>query len=214
MGNAGGREGFIVPQTVPALMGENAGPCSRSCVPTLASTLLLTLLLAVGLVFFLRAASKDRTTVVEVHSPRPALEVLEGLTGWLTQRGCRTETGDPDRSLLRFRGEVGASAPLALLLSLLGAVGAACLGLVVRQVLPQLGWWPLLLAALGPAAGLIYRRRASRAETFELRLIDDRSEPGSTLRLRAHRDELIAIETELGPTLDLASDGRLLSSPI
>jgi hypothetical protein len=37
---------------------------------------------------------------------------------------------------------------------------------------------------------------------------------GSTLRLRAHRDELIAIERELGPGLQLASDGSLLSSPI
>jgi hypothetical protein len=180
-------------------------------MPTLASTLLLTLLLAVGLVFFLRAASKDRTTVVEVHSPRPALEVLEGLSSWLTSRGWRTEAGDPDRSLLRFRGEVGASAPL----SLLGAVGAACLGLVIRQLLPQLGWWPLVLALLGPAAGLIYQRRAKRAESFELRLIEaDASRGGSTLRLRAHRDELIAIETELGASLQLASDGRLLSSPI
>jgi len=35
------------------------------------STLLLTLLLAIGLVFFLRAASKDRTTVVDVRSSRP-----------------------------------------------------------------------------------------------------------------------------------------------
>jgi hypothetical protein len=184
-------------------------------MPTLASTLLLTLLLAVGLVFFLRAASKDRTTVVEVHSPRPALEVLEGLSSWLTSRGWRTEAGDPDRSLLRFRGEVGASAPLTLLLSLLGAVGAACLGLVIRQLLPQLGWWPLVLALLGPAAGLIYQRRAKRAESFELRLIEaDASRGGSTLRLRAHRDELIAIETELGASLQLASDGRLLSSPI
>ncbi len=183
-------------------------------MPTLASTLLLTLLMAVGLVFFLRAASKDRTTVVEVHSPRPALEVLEGLSAWLTSRGWRTETGDPERSLLRFRGEVGASTPLAVLLSLLGAVGAACLALVIRQLLPQLGWWPLLLALLGPAAGLLYRRRAERAETFELRLLDGDSALGSTLRLRAHRDELIAIETELGATLQLASDGRLLSSPI
>jgi hypothetical protein len=186
----------------------------QALMPTLASTLLLTLLMAVGLVFFLRAASKDRTTVVEVHSPRPALEVLEGLSGWLTERGWRTETGDPAINLLRFRGEVGASTPLALLLSLLGSVGAACLGLVIRQVLPQLGWWPLLLALLGPAAGLIYRRRAERAETFELRLIEADTNQGSTLRLRAHRDELIAIETELGPTLQLASDGRLLSSPI
>jgi hypothetical protein len=183
-------------------------------MPTLASTLLLTLLLAVGLVFFLRAASKDRTTVVEVHSPRPALEVLDGLAAWLIRRGWRSSGGDPERNLLCFQGTVGSSAPLALLLSLLGTLGAACLGLVLRQVLPMLGWWPLLLALAGPAAGLLYRRRAERPETFELRLLGEEAGAGSTLRLRAHRDELIAIETELGPSLQLASDGRLLSSPI
>ena len=32
------------------------------------STLLLTLLMAIGLVFFLRDASKDRTTVLEMRS--------------------------------------------------------------------------------------------------------------------------------------------------
>ena len=55
--------------------------------PALGSTLLLTLLLAVGLVFFLRAASKDRTTVVEVRSSRPPLEVLPVMADWLQQRG-------------------------------------------------------------------------------------------------------------------------------
>jgi len=88
---------------------------------------------------------------------------------------------------------------------------------VLRQLLPGLGWWPLLLALLGPAAGLIYRRRAARPESLELRLIEDAcggQSQGSTLRLRAHRDELIAIEQELGPLLELASDGALLSSPI
>ena len=109
---------------------------------------------------------------------------------------------------------MGSSATLALLLSLLGAVGAACLGLVLRQLWPLLGWWPLLLALLGPGAGLLYRRRAERAEILELRLIEDPQRSGSTLRLRAHRDELIAIENELGQSLQLASDGRLLSSPI
>jgi len=184
-------------------------------MPTLGSTLLLTLLLAVGLVFFLRAASKDRTTVVEVHSPRPAIEVLEGLTGWLTDRGWLTDSGDPERQLLRFRGQVRASQALAVLLSLLGGAGAACLGLVLRQVLPALGWWPLLLGLLGPAAGLLYMRRAARGESLELRLMSDASPSGgSTLRLRAHRDELIAMEVELGPRLQLASDGSLLSSPI
>ncbi len=180
----------------------------------LGSTLLLTLLLTIGLVFFLRAASKDRTTQVEVHSPRPALEVLDGLSQWLQRRGWQPEAGDPERRTLRFRGQVGASTPLALLLSLLGAVGAACLGLVLRQLLPSLSWWPLLLALLGPLAGVVYRQRAARQELVELRLISPDDAAGSSLRLRAHRDELIALELELGPRLQLASDGGLLSSPI
>ena len=105
-------------------------------MPTaLASTLLLTLLLAVGLVFFLRAASKDRTTVVEVRSSKPPLVVLPALTEWLQQRGWRQEATNPDRRLLRFSGQVEASGLLAVLLSLLGGVGAGCLGLVLRQLL-------------------------------------------------------------------------------
>jgi hypothetical protein len=180
----------------------------------LVSTLLLTLLLAVGLVFFLRAASKDRTTVVEVRSSRPPLEVLPAMADWLQQRGWIAEESQPERRLLRFRGQVQASAALALLLSLLGAVGAGSLGLVIRQLLPQLGWWPLLLVGLGPLAGVIYRRRAARSETVELRLISHDLATGSALRLRAHRDELIALEQEMGPQLGLFSDGNLLSSPI
>jgi hypothetical protein len=181
---------------------------------TVGSTLLLTLLMSVGLVFFLRAASKDRTTVVEVHSPRPPLDVLEGLSQWLQERGWQAEAGDPERRLLRFRGTVASSLPLALLLTLLGGVGGACLGLVLRQLLTSLGWWPLLLTLLGPLAGWIYRRRAARQEEVELRLISDDGAPGSSLRLRAHRDELIALELEMAPRLQLSSDGSLLSSPI
>jgi len=118
--------------------------------PALASTLLLTLLLAVGLVFFLRAASKDRTTVVEVRSSRPPLEVLPAMAEWLQQRGWIAEEANPERRLLRFRGQVQASGALAVLLSALGAIGAGSLGLVVRQLLPALGWWPLLLVGLVP----------------------------------------------------------------
>ena len=181
---------------------------------TTGSTLLLTLLMSVGLVFFLRAASKDRTTVVDVHSPQPALDVLNGLSQWLLERGWHAEAGDPERRLLRFRGTVASSLPLALLLSLLGGVGGACLGLVIRQLLIIPAWWPLLLTLLGPLAGWVYRRRAARQEEVELRLISDDTALGSTLRLRAHRDELIALELELAPRLQLSSDGSLLSSPI
>ncbi|EAR19049.1 cofactor assembly of complex C subunit B [Synechococcus sp. W2B2] len=178
------------------------------------STLLLTLLLGIGLIFFLRAASKDRTTIVEVHSPRPPLEVLEGLDQWLKQRGWNRHGGDADRCLLEYRGRVESSSALALLLSVLGTVGAGSLGLVIRQVNAGLGWWPLLIASLGPLAGWVYTRRARREEGLQIRLVETEATEGSTLRLQAHRDELIALELALAGPLQLASDGALLSSPI
>gem|GEM_PF-108173 len=178
------------------------------------STLVLTLLLAIGLVFFLRAASKDRTTVVDVHSPRHPVDVLEGLVAWLQARGWKPTAKDPQRQVLRFTGEVRASLPLSILLSLLASLGAGSLALVLHQLLPQLGLLVWALPLLGPLAGWLYWRRASRSEILELRLLQDPDNGGSALRLRAHRDELIAMETELGPALGLASDGRLLSSPI
>ena len=181
---------------------------------TQTSTLLLTLLLAIGLVFFLRAASKDRTTVVEVHSPKPALEVMEGLCTWLESRGWIRDGGDAERCLLEYRGRVASSNPLAVLLSLLGGVGAGCLGLVLRELNPSLGWWPVSLILLGPLAGWVYSRRAARQEGIQIRLIEPAPQEGSTLRLRAHRDELIALELALGEPLELASDGSLLNFPI
>ncbi len=179
------------------------------------SVLLLTFLLAIGLVFFLRAASKDRTTVVDVHSSLPPLEVLNAVSIWLEQRGWKNNGGDADRQVLRFQGSVASSGTLAVLLSIFGALGSACLGLVIRQLYPLLGWWPLLLAILGgPLAGFIYRRRAARVESLELRLVSSAESNESVLRIRAHRDELIAMELELSKKLDLSSDGSLLSSPI
>ena len=64
------------------------------------------------------------------------------------------------------------------------------------------------------ATGLVYTRRAARTEALELQLLPAPEGEGSAIRLRAHRDELIAIELELAETLQLASDGSLLSSPI
>jgi hypothetical protein len=122
--------------------------------------------------------------------------------------------GDAERQVLRFKGKVASSQPLAVLLSVLAAIGSACFGLVLRQLAPQLHWWPLLLIGLGPLAGAVYTRRAARTEALELQLLPAPEGDGSAIRLRAHRDELIAIELELAETLQLASDGSLLSSPI
>ena len=113
------------------------------------SVLLLTILLAIGLVFFLRAASKDRTTVVDVSSPLPPLDVLNGVSSWLKNRGWQADGGAADRQVLRFQGNVEASGALAIFLSIYGGVGSACLGLVLRQLYPWLGGWPFLLFLVG-----------------------------------------------------------------
>ncbi len=179
------------------------------------STLFLTILLTIGLVFFLRAASKDRTTVVDVQSPLPPLEVLNGLSFWLEERGWKRNGGDVEEKLLLFNGSVASSTFLAIFLSFLGGLGSASLGLVLIQLYPALSWWPLLLAAIGaPLAGYIYRIKSKREESLELKLLSSELSNISILRIKAHRDELIAIQLELSESLQLSSDNSLLSSPI
>ena len=179
------------------------------------STLFLTILLAIGLVFFLRAASKDRTTVVDVKSPLPPLEVLNGVSCWLEERGWKKNGGNIEERLLLFHGSVASSNFLAIFLSCLGGLGSACLGLVLIQLYPSLSWWPLLLAAIGaPLAGMIYRIKSKREESLELKLLSSELSNISILRIKAHRDELIAIQLELSDNLKLSSENSLLSSPI
>ena len=179
------------------------------------STLLLTILLAIGLVFFLRAASKDRTTVVDVQSPLPPLEVLNGISFWLEDRGWKRNGGNVEEKVLLFNGSVSSSLFLVIFLSFLGGLGAACLGLVLIQLYPVLSWWPLLLAAIGaPLAGFVYRIKSKREESLELKLVSSELSNISILRIKAHRDELIAIQLELSERLELSSENALLSSPI
>ena len=62
---------------------------------------------------------------------------------------------------------------------------------------------------------MIYFKKSSREEKFELRLVDrDDNEEKTLIRLRAHRDELISLENELSDRLNLKSDGSLFKTPI
>ncbi len=179
------------------------------------STLFLTILLAIGLGFFLRAASKDRTTIVDVKSPLPPLEVLKGISFWLEERGWTNNGGNVEEKLLIFNGNVASSKFLVIFLSCLGGLGSACLGLVLIQLYPSLSWWPLLLAAIGaPLAGMVYRVKSKREESLEVKLLSPDLSDSSILRIKAHRDELIAIQLELSESLKLSSENSLLSSPI
>ena len=169
----------------------------------LPSTLLLTLLLAIGLMFFLRASSKDRTTAMVISSYRPCLQLLGHLDGWLAQRGWQVVRTHPERRHLVYEGQVAASVPLAVLLAFLGCCGGAALGLVVTQALPHSHPWPLALALVGLTAAPVYLRRAQRREQLELRLLTLDQVAPSRLVMRVHRDELLALEAELGKTLQL-----------
>ena len=179
------------------------------------STLLLTILLAIGLFFFLRASSKDRTTIVEITSSQKPLEVLNVMYEWLNLRGWKQTGVDFDKRILMFKGEVVSSKLLAIFLSLLGGFGSCALGLVIIQIYPNLGWWPILLGLIGgPLSGMIYFQKSAREEKFELRLISKDDEGMTSIRLRAHRDELISLENELSDRLELKSDGSLFKTPI
>ena len=180
------------------------------------STLLLTILLSIGLFFFLRASSKDRTTVVEITSSQNPVKVLDVMYEWLNLRGWKQTGGDFDQRILTFKGEVVSSKFLAIFLSLLGGFGSCALGLVIIQIYPTLGWWPILLGLIGgPLSGIIYFKKSAREEKFELRFISNGDNLERTsIRLRAHRDELISLENELSDRLELKSDGSLFKTPI
>ena len=182
---------------------------------SLNSTLLLTILLAIGLFFFLRASSKDRTTVVEISSSQKPVKVLNDLYEWLDLRGWKQTGGDFNQRILIFKGQVVSSKFLAIFLGILGGFGSCALGLVIIQIYPALSWWPILLGLIGgPLSGMVYFKKSAREEKFELRLINKDDDVMTFLRLRAHRDELISLENELGDRLDLKSDGSLFKTPI
>jgi len=181
----------------------------------LKSTLFLTILLGIGLFFFLKASSKDRTTTIEISSSKKPIEALTLVCNWLNLRGWRQIGGDSDQKILIFKGYVGASKFMALFLALLGGLGSCALGLVLIQIYPDLNWWPISLGLIGgPLSGIIYSRKSQREETFEFRLINEDEYKPAHLRLRAHRDELIALENELKEKLDLKSDGSLFKTPV
>ena len=179
------------------------------------STLFLTILLSIGLFFFLKASSKDRTTIIDISSSKQPIEVLNEVCNWLKSRGWQQVQVNSDKKILTFRGQVVSSKSLAIFLSILGGLGSCSLGLVLVQIYPFLMWWPILLGCVGgPISGFVYFKNSQREEIFEFKLINETEIEFTKLRLSAHRDELIAFENALKDKLELSSDGSLFKTPI
>jgi hypothetical protein len=173
------------------------------------STLVLTVLLMVGLFFFIRASTKDRTQQVTLISEQPEDSLLNQLRQYFGQRAYRVAAIDAAANQVTFEGKVRPSLFLAVFLSALAAVGMLCLMLVLSMVLPN---WSMLwigLLLLSPLAGVFYWRGAERVEQVSLtigtlssegtpRVAQDPTKAGkSVITVTAHRDELAELRRAL-----------------
>jgi Cofactor assembly of complex C subunit B len=163
----------------------------------LPSTFFLSVLIIIGLVFFIRASTKARieTAIWSVH--QPAEQVLKDVTEYLEHRAYRLEAVDRDKDQVVFSGIVSASWGMAIFLSTLAAIGAICLGLVLAVQFPQIGYWGLGTVVLAPGAGWFYFKKSQRPEQVLLTVRPSEQNKDTRLRVIAHRDEIASMQSAL-----------------
>ena len=166
----------------------------------LSSTFLLTLLLAVGLFFFIRASVKDRTQQMTLIAEQPEESLFTQLQQYFARRSYQIAAVDAAHNQVTFQGFVRPSWFLAIFLTLLAGCGILCLVLVLSQLFPQIGGIFLVLLLLAPASGLFYWQKAGRLEQVSLR-VETYSGVGtgtkSLITVTAHRDELAGLQKAL-----------------
>jgi hypothetical protein len=166
----------------------------------LPSTLLLTLLLSVGLFFFIRAATKDRTQTAILVSEQSEAELMPQLQNYFRSRSYRVAEVDRDNNQVTFEGFVQPSLFLAIFLTVLATVGLICLSLVLSMLFPRISTLFLVIVLLSPLSGLFYWKKAGRVEQVVLDMKKaNQNEPNSLnqMTVTAHRDELIELQKAL-----------------
>lgn len=169
-------------------------------IPVLPSTFFLTLLLLIGLFFFIRASTKDRTEGATLVANQPQETVLENLQTYFTTRAYKLIKIDAEKNLVTFEGFVRPSWFLAIFLSALAAVGLSCIALVLMFQFPRASFFPFGLVAVSPAAGAFYWKRAARLEQVSLQVEpfrDDSDSAKTEVIVTAHRDEIIQLQRSL-----------------
>jgi Flp pilus assembly protein TadB len=185
----------------------------------LTSTLMLTGLLGVGLTFFIRASTKDRTEVTQLTLTAAPDDLQTRMVGYFQSRAYQLVEDASSEQLsgqssdqssdqwIRLKGWVRPSLFLAIFLGTLAAVGLLCFVLVLAILFPSIGWWWLGLVLLAPLASLFYWRRAAREEAIAFKVAPPSTaqaaspKAASLLTVQAHRDEIIQLEAALKPLL-------------
>ncbi len=170
---------------------------------TIPSIFVLTLVLATGLFFFIRASAKDRTEQIELISQQPEATVMAQLQQYFDQRAYRVASIDKENNSVTFTGLVRPSVFLAILLTLLASAGIFSLILALSILFPDLGKVFLLLLLISPAAGIFYWKKAGRTENVSLKL-EPTSGNDVAVWVKAHRDEILELRRSI-PSL-VASD--------
>ncbi|MEA5621004.1 cofactor assembly of complex C subunit B [Cronbergia sp. UHCC 0137] len=167
--------------------------------PILSSTLLLTVLLSVGLLFFIRAATKDRTQREQLISDQDETTLMNQVKDYFHSRSYRVAELNSEKNQVTFEGYVRPSWFLGAFLTLLAATGLACLALVLALLFPNLGQFFPAIVLLSPLSGLFYWKKAGRLENVSLSMesIQGQLQSSSIITVTAHRDELMELKRAL-----------------
>ena len=162
----------------------------------------LTFLLFIGLGFFIRASTKTRIETATYISELDDVTLLETVQNHFTARAYQISQVEPDLGRMSLKGMVQASVFLAIFLGMLAGIGFFCLALVLAIAFPNWGYAPYGLLLASPSAPWFYWKGSTRSETVTIQLDGVGNEASaadgasSKLLIAAHRDELIALESQ------------------
>jgi hypothetical protein len=158
----------------------------------LISSASLTFLLAIGLMFFIKASVKDRIEQLSFAISEPEEAFLAKLDRYLIARSYKL-IDISDNTGVTYEGLVAPSWFMAIFLSGLAATGFLCLGLVLNYILTSS--WFLGLAILAPLAGWFYWQKSARPEQIIFAVKEQANR--QTFTITGHRDELHILEKSL-----------------
>lgn len=158
----------------------------------------MTLLMLVGLVFFIRASVKDRTQQIRYLTDVTNDALLNDLKAHFLQRAYHVVGIDPVEQKITFEGWVRPSLFLAIFLSILAGSGLLSLSLILSYFYPPGQNFFSGLVFLSPLAGGFYWQQAQRIEQVSIQLESFPSTSPSTeqcyVTVTAHRDELSQLQ--------------------
>ncbi|MEA5465311.1 cofactor assembly of complex C subunit B [Leptothoe sp. PORK10 BA2] len=161
------------------------------------STLFLTMLLGVGLFFFMKAATKDRTEVAEFLAEQSPDLLRQKLLDYFQNRAYRLLEESPSADSgdwVKLVGLVRPSVFMAVFLTFLAAVALMCFALVLATLFSNYGPFFFVLVLLSPVAAIVYWQQAEREEQVSFRI--QPANDGCKLSVQGHRDEIIQLKAK------------------